>query len=62
MPRVRVEWLEGRTQEQRERLVKAITDAVVEIANVTPEQVTVVFQETPKHLQAKGGIFWSERN
>ncbi|MCK4814391.1 tautomerase family protein [bacterium] len=60
MPRVRVEWLEGRTQEQRQKLVEAITDAFVEIVHVRPDQVTVIFQETPRHLQAKGGKFWSE--
>ncbi|MCL6449940.1 MAG: 4-oxalocrotonate tautomerase family protein [Acetobacteraceae bacterium] len=55
MPRIRVEWLEGRTQEQREELARLITDAVVKVARVAPEAVTVVFQENPPHLMAKGG-------
>jgi 4-oxalocrotonate tautomerase family enzyme len=59
---VRVEWLEGRTQEQRQRLVDAITRSVTEIADVAVEQVTVVFEEIPRHLQAKGGVFWSDRD
>lgn len=62
MPRVRVEWLEGRTQEQRQRLADEITRAVAEIALVAPEQVTVLFDEIPRHLQAKGGVFWSDRD
>jgi 4-oxalocrotonate tautomerase len=62
MPRIRVEWLEGRTQDQRQRLTYAITQAVADIAVVRPEQVTVVFEEIPRHLQAKGGVFWSDRD
>ena len=60
MTRIRVECVEGRTQEQRQKLVEAITDVFVEIVHVRPDQVTVIFQETPRHLQAKGGRFWSE--
>lgn len=60
MPRVRVEWLAIRTQEQREELARRITDAVMEVAHVRPEQVTVIFKEhQPTHL-IKGGVPWSE--
>jgi 4-oxalocrotonate tautomerase len=62
MPRIRVEWLEGRTQQQRQLLAEAITRSVAEIARVRPEQVTVVFEEIPRHLQAKGGVFWSDKD
>jgi len=55
MPRIRVEWLEGRTQEQREELARLLTDAVVKVAGVKPGAVTVIFQENPPNLMAKGG-------
>lgn len=60
MPRVRVEWLAIRTQDQREALAQRITDAVVEVAHVRPEQVTVVFEEQQPTLVIKGGVPWSE--
>ncbi len=60
MPRIRVEWLEGRTHEQRRALVDVITAAVQEIARVRRDQVTIVFDEIPRRLQAKGGVFWSD--
>jgi phenylpyruvate tautomerase PptA (4-oxalocrotonate tautomerase family) len=59
MPRVRVEWLAIRTQEQREALARRITEAVVEVAGVRPDQVTVVFDEQAPTLVIKGGVPWS---
>jgi len=60
MPRVKIEWLNTRTQEQRQALVNKITEAFVEIVRVRPDQVNIVFDEIPPHLSAKGGVFWSE--
>jgi phenylpyruvate tautomerase PptA (4-oxalocrotonate tautomerase family) len=60
MPRVRIEWLATRTQEQRQAVVKKITDVFVEVAKVRPDQVNIVFEEIQPHLQAKGGRFWSD--
>ena len=60
MPRIRIEWLATRTQEQRQALVNKITEAFVEIVKVRPDQVNIVFEEIPPHLLAKGGKFWSE--
>ena len=60
MPRVRIEWIATRTQEQRQALVNKITEAFVEIIKVRPDQVNIVFDEIPPHLSAKGGVFWSE--
>jgi 4-oxalocrotonate tautomerase len=60
MPRVRIEWLATRTQEQRQALVNKITEAFVDVVKVRPEQVNIVFDEIPTHLSAKGGKFWSK--
>ena len=60
MPRITVEWLANRTQAQREALVEKITEVVVQVAEVKPEQVTIVFKESPLHLWAKGGVFATE--
>ena len=61
MPRIKVEWLSTRTDEQRQTLVDTITKAFVDVVGVKPDQVNIVFDEIPPELSAKGGIFWSER-
>jgi len=55
MPIVSVEWLEGRSQQQKRELVKAITQAFVEIAQVSKEQVWIVFQDVKRSDWAMGG-------
>ena len=60
MPRVRVEWLNTRTAEQRADLARRITESMVDVAGVRPEQVTVVFEEIDPSMQSKGGVFWED--
>jgi 4-oxalocrotonate tautomerase len=60
MPRIRVEWLNTRTEQQRREIAQRVTDAFVEVVSVKPEQVTVVFEEIDPSHQAKGGVFWNE--
>lgn len=47
MPVVQVEMWEGRTAEQKERLIKAITKAFEEIG-VKPESLTIIIHDVPK--------------
>ena len=61
MPEVHVFCLEGRTNEQKKKLMKGLTDAVVEHFGVPAEGVTVQVFETPKTDKAKGGIPFTER-
>ena len=60
MPVVKIEMLEGRTQQQKTRLVQAVTQALVEIVNAKPESVTVVFSEYSKENWAQGGRLLSD--
>jgi 4-oxalocrotonate tautomerase len=60
MPRIRVEWLNTRTEQQRRAIARRITEAFVEVVSVKPDQVTVVFEEIDPSHQAKGGVFWNE--
>ncbi len=55
MPRVTIEWLAGRSKDQRDSIAREITDAVVRNAKVRPDQVTVVFKENLPEFQYKGG-------
>jgi 4-oxalocrotonate tautomerase len=61
MPFIEIHHLEGRTEEQREKLAKAITDAVVEIFQVSKDMVWIKFSEIPKTHFASGGVLRSKK-
>ena len=54
MPVVVVEMWEGRTPEQKEKLIKGITRAFEEIG-VKPERLSVIIHENPKTNWGVGG-------
>ncbi len=61
MPRVIVEWLEGRDKETRDALAKKLTEDVVAIVpNTKPTAVTVVFKENRRDEWYKGGVSAAE--
>ncbi len=60
MPIVRVEMWPGRTHEQKQKLAKAITDAMVEIGKTTPEATLIVFEDVDKYNWAQSGILASD--
>jgi 4-oxalocrotonate tautomerase len=62
MPYVRVEMIEGRTDEQKAKLAQAITAAMVEHAGATPDSVFVVMDDVKKNNWAIGGTLISNRN
>ena len=47
MPDVKIEWNAGRTQEQKDKVAKAITDALVDIAKAPRENVSITFKDNP---------------
>jgi 4-oxalocrotonate tautomerase len=55
MPIVRVEILEGRSQERKAELIRRLSEAVVESLEVRPEQVRVLLYELPAEHWAVGG-------
>jgi 4-oxalocrotonate tautomerase len=55
MPLVQITMLEGRTAEQKRKLAKRITDAIVEDAGARREAVVVAFHEVSKESYATGG-------
>jgi 4-oxalocrotonate tautomerase len=61
MPNVTVEWLEGRTLEQKRKVIAAITDALVDHANANRERVQVTFREMSKDDWGRGGKLGSDR-
>lgn len=60
MPFIEVNYLDGKTEEQLEKLAKAITDAVVEIFGVPRDVVWIKFNEIPKNRFATGGVLRSK--
>ena len=54
MPVVTVEMWQGRTVEQKKRLVEGITEACAGIG-IPREQVTVILKDNPKHNWGQGG-------
>ena len=61
MPFIEIHHLEGRTEEQRQKLAQAITDAVAEIFKVQKDSVWIKFSEMTKSYFATGGILKSKK-
>ena len=55
MPVVTVEWLEGRTAQQKAQLAERITKAFVELTQVQQEQVWIVFRDVKRSDWAMSG-------
>jgi 4-oxalocrotonate tautomerase len=61
MPEVFIHAIEGRSTEQKRKLVAEITDAVVRNFNVSADAVMVEIIESSRDNKAKGGKLFSER-
>lgn len=61
MPVVTIQQSPGRTQEQRKRLIKRITEAFQEAYGVPPEAVTVFFQDYDDDMWGKAGLLHIDR-
>ena len=60
MPIVHVEMFSGRTQAQKRELARAITEAVCNIAQTTPEATIVIFQDVERENWAQSGRLVTE--
>ena len=56
MPIIRVSMFEGRTDDQKERLAKAIADAMHEIAGSNRDGVNVLFDDVQPKNWYRGGV------
>jgi len=61
MPVVTVELWEGRTVEQKRKLVGAITDAMVEHADANPEALHVIIHEISRENWGRAGVLGVDR-
>jgi len=55
MPTIIVEWLKGRTNEQKAQLVKEITEVVSRVAKASPEAVSVIIHDNPAANTGRAG-------
>lgn len=55
MPVVTVQMWSGRTVDQKRRLVRAITDAMIEHADCKPDHLHVIIQDIPKDSWSRAG-------
>ena len=60
MPVIIVEMWEGRTVDQKRRLVKAFTEAMVEVAGSSPEHLHVIFHDVPRDSWGRDGTLASD--
>ena len=60
MPIVRIGMWTGRTLAQKQDLARVITEAVVTIAQTTPEATIIIFEDIAKENWAQGGKLASE--
>lgn len=61
MPVVTVQIWPGRTVEQKRRLVKAITDAMVQHADAKPGNLHVIIQDIPLENWGLAGVLGVDR-
>jgi len=62
MPMVQIHMLEGRTREQKKKLLESITQAVTESLDVSVSSVRVWLNEFPADQFMAAGTLWSERD
>lgn len=56
MPVVTVEMWPGRTVEQKRKLTKAITDAMIAHADARPDHLHVIIHDVPLENWARAGV------
>jgi 4-oxalocrotonate tautomerase len=60
MPVIIINMLEGRSAEKKRKLLRKVTDAVVEALEVEPESVRIIINEIPKENFAVAGLLIEE--
>lgn len=55
MPLIQITMLQGRTADQKRKIAKRVTDALVEEAGAKRERIIVAFHEVSKESYASGG-------
>lgn len=62
MPNVVIDFLEGRTVEQKREMVSRVTDAISETLNCKPEAIQIIIHEISKDQIANGGVLRCDKD
>jgi 4-oxalocrotonate tautomerase len=61
MPEVYIYAIEGRTIDQKRKLVKEVTEAVARNLDVPEDAVLIQLLESSRDAKAKGGVLFADR-
>lgn len=61
MPTYHIELFEGRTIEQKRKLVEEVTRVTAEVLGSAPESVDIIITDVKRENWATGGKLWLER-
>ncbi len=61
MPIIHVNLFEGRTVDQKRKLVATMTEAVVKSLDCKPDAVRIILHDMAKHDYAIGGVLTSDQ-
>ena len=61
MPMVQITMLEGRTADQKRKIAKRITDALVEEGGARPGAIVIAFHEVARESYASGGELMTDK-
>lgn len=61
MPHVQITLLEGRSDDQKRRVARRVTEVLVEETGAKPEAVSVAFIEVPATDFARNGVLIADR-
>ena len=60
MPVVRIELLEGRSDEKKSKMILEVTEAMARSLQIEKEEVDIIIQEVKRKDWATGGITWDK--
>ncbi|HZD16828.1 MAG TPA: tautomerase family protein [Actinomycetota bacterium] len=61
VPNVTIEWLQGRTLDQKRKVIAGITELLVKEADAREAAVQVTFREMSKEDWGRGGLLGIDR-
>ena len=61
MPIIEVNMIEGRSVDQKRKLVEGMTKVVVDALGVKEEDVKIILKDMAKHDYAVGGLLFMDR-
>lgn len=61
VPNVTIEWLQGRSVDQKRKVIAGITDLLVDVADARREAVQVTFIDMSKEDWGRGGLLGIDR-